>query len=95
MPVSDAVIEQRAEKAVSDYTQYHRADAARELDSYRAVPALQKAISRAARAHTADGAKHPHQRRIPCVALRAFGSRLARREQAYVQPSPSMNCIEP
>lgn len=81
MPVSDAVIEQRAEKAVSDYTQYHRADAARELDSYRAVPALQKAISRAARAHTADGAKHPHQRRIPASrsAPSARGSRAGSR----------------
>ncbi|MCY3919532.1 MAG: hypothetical protein OXG38_06990 [Chloroflexi bacterium] len=74
------MIEQRADRAVSDYIQYHRADAARELDFYRAIPALGKAIRRAARADTADGGKHPHQRRIPCDALREFGAQLARRQ---------------
>lgn len=82
MPVSDAVMTQRAEQALSDYTKHHRAAAARELEFYRAIPDLREAISSAARAHTADGGKHPHQRRIPCDALRAFGSGLACREQA-------------
>ena len=80
MPVSDAVIEQRADKAVSDYIEHHRDDAARELSFYRSMPTLTHAIRRGARAYTADGDKHPHQWRIPCDALREFGAQLGRHE---------------
>lgn len=80
--MSEAVIDQCAERAVSDYIEHHRDDAARELCYYRSMPALARAIRRGARACTADGGKHPHQWRIPSVRLRAFGAQLARREQA-------------
>ena len=82
MPVSDAVIDQRAERAVSDYIKHHRDDAARELRFYRSMPTPARAIRRGARARTADGGKHPHQWRIPRGVLRAFGAQLARRESA-------------
>ncbi len=82
MPVSDAVIGQRAEQAVSDYLEYHRDDAAAELHFYRAMPTLRHAIRRAARARTAGGGKHPHQWRIAWDVLRRFGTRLAREERA-------------
>ena len=82
MPVSDAVIGQRAEQAVSDYLEYHRDDAAAELHFYRAMPTLRHAIRGAARARTAGGGKHPHQWRIAWDVLRRFGIRLAREERA-------------
>ena len=82
MRVRDAVIDQRAERAVSDYIKHHRADAARELRFYRSTPTLARAIRRGARARTAEGGKHPHQWRIPRGVLRTFGARLGRREQA-------------
>jgi len=80
MPVSDAVIEQRAEEAVSDYIEHHRDDAARELRFYRLMPTVARAIHRGARARTADRGKHPHQWRIPRDTLREFGAQLARHE---------------
>ena len=88
MTAPDAVIDQRAKEAVSDYVAHHRADAAGELDFYRAIPTLRRAISKAARAHTADGGKHPHQRRIACDVLRAFGARLVRLEDT-LREAPS------
>ena len=81
MPLSDAVFNQRAERAVSDYIKHHRDDAARELCFYRSMPTLARAIRRAALARTADGGKHPHQWRIPPCVLREFGAQLARRER--------------
>ena len=77
-----AVIERRAERAVSDYIAHHQADAAAEMNCYRATPSLRLAIRRAARAHTADGGKHPHQWRIPRDVLRKFGARLSREDRA-------------
>ena len=73
-----AVIERRAEQAVSDYIAHHQADAAAEMNCYRATPSLRLASRRAARVRTADGGKHPHQWRIPRDALREFGARGSR-----------------
>ena len=81
MPARDAKTHRRAKDAVSDYVAHHRADAAGELDFYRAIPTLRRAISKAARAHTTDDGKHPHQQLIPCEVLRSFGARLVRRER--------------
>ena len=90
MPVSDALIQQRVDEAVSDYLAYHRDDGVDELDFYRAMPTVPEAITRAARAHTSHGGKHPHQWRIPCDVLREFGRRLSRRERA-LQEAPSFD----
>ena len=81
MPVSDEGIERRVQRAVSDYIAHHRHDADAELSFYRAMPNLGHAITRAARARTADGGKHPHQWRIPCDVLREFGRRLSCRDR--------------
>lgn len=82
MAVNDQLTDRLMQEAVADYIEHHREVAARELDFYRSIRTLRAAISRAARAHTADGGKHPHQRRIPCDTLRAFGATLAQKEQA-------------
>ena len=82
MPVSDAVIKRRVQRAVSDYIAHHRDDADAELDFYRVMPIRRHVITRAARARTADGGKHPHQWRIHCDVLREFGRRLSGRERA-------------
>ena len=80
MPVGDAVIRCRVRRAVSDYIAHHRDDAVAELDFYRAMPTLRRAIKAAALARTEDGGKHPHQWRIPCDVLREFGRCLSSRE---------------
>ena len=80
MSVSDAVMKRRVRRAVSDYIEHHRDDAADELDLYRMMPRLRRVIEAAALARTADGGKHPHQWRIPCDVLREFGRCLSYRE---------------
>lgn len=81
MPGSHAAIERRSREAVADYIANHRPDAERERGFYRGIPTLSRAIRLAAQARTAGGGKHPHQRRIPPAALRAFGALLARHER--------------
>ncbi|MXX93756.1 MAG: hypothetical protein F4Y63_09980 [Chloroflexi bacterium] len=77
MPVNDAVMERRVERAVADYISHHRNDAANERRFYRGAPTLSQAITRAANACTAGGRKHPHQWRIPRHFLQEFGARLS------------------
>ena len=81
MPVGEAVIKCRVKRAVSDYIAHHRDDAVAELDFYRTMPLLRHVIKAAALARTADGGKHPHQRRIPCNVLREFGRCLSSKER--------------
>ena len=82
MPVNDAVMERRMQRAVSDYIAHHRNDAIEELQFYRSMPTLGQVITWAAHAGTAGGVKHPHQQRIPRDALREFGARLSGSKRA-------------
>ena len=82
MPVNDAVIEQRVQRAVSDYIEYFRNDAIKELQFYGDMPTLGETITKAARACTAGGKKHKHQSSRPPDTLREFGRRLSRRKRA-------------
>ena len=59
MPGSRAAIEQRSAEAVADYVTHHRPEAARELDFYRGIPTLSRAICLAARARTAAAETPP------------------------------------
>ena len=90
MPVNDAVIERRVERAVSDYIAHHRNDASKELRFFRDMPTLDQVITRAAHACTADGRKHPHQWRIPQESLRELGTRLSGSKRA-IRKATSFN----
>jgi hypothetical protein len=56
--------------AVSDYIEHHRARAARELEYFsRVLRSDEEAVSRVALALLPSGKRHPHQYRVPRVAL--------------------------
>jgi hypothetical protein len=65
------------EAAVSDYIEYRRARAARELEHFsRVLRSDEDAVSRAALAQLPSGKRHPHQHRISRVALEESRRRL-------------------
>jgi hypothetical protein len=64
------------ERAVDDYIERHRVSAARELRYFRVLRSAEKAISQAALACLPSGKRHPHQRRIPQLALEESRDRL-------------------
>ena len=70
------VAEKTVEAAVDDYVKRHRRRAKRELEEFTALRTDQEAVSRAALAELPNGKRHPHQRRIPRVALEASERRL-------------------
>ena len=64
------------EAAVDDYVKRHRRRVKRELEEFKALRTDQEAVRRAALGELLDGKRHPHQRRIPRVALEASERRL-------------------
>lgn len=62
--------------AVEDYVARHRGRAQRELRYYRVLRTDEEAVRRAALSQLPNGKRHPHQYRIPRVALEESSERL-------------------